>query len=207
VHTRTFRSKKLNQDHIKILNEAIRHNAKGKQKDIVISYKKENGEVSERKVRPFAVKDKSLFIAHCHERNAIRSFRVERISMVKQAFWDGFEKMAIGPRTLERGALAAFKRSGNEIPAHVNYHGLEGLLPKYKNLEKVRDASKFKLQAYKELFPKGQKLSKEEALRRANLAAAGGPYDSLMPHEKERKKLKDAIFSKNPELAKRIEDR
>jgi hypothetical protein len=94
AHIRTFRSKKLHPEHVKLINEAIRHNAKGKQKDIVISYKKENGEVSERKVRPFAVKDKSLFVAHCHERNAIRSFRVERISMVKQAFWNGFEKQS-----------------------------------------------------------------------------------------------------------------
>lgn len=89
-HIRTFRSKKLHPEHVKLINEAIRHNAKGKQKDVIISYKKENGETSDRKVRPFAVKDKSLFLAHCHERNAIRSFRVERISMVKQAFWDGF---------------------------------------------------------------------------------------------------------------------
>ena len=120
-------------------------------------------------------------------------------------FWDGFEKRAIGPKTLMRGVQAAFKRSGNEVPAHINYHGLEGLLPEYKNLGKVRNTSKFKLKAYQELFPKGQKLSKEEALRRANLAAAGGPYDSLRSWETERKNLKESIFSKHPELAKAIE--
>lgn len=102
-YIRTLRSKKLNPEHVEILNEAIRHNAKGGDKTVHISYKKENGEVSERKVRPLAVKGKSLFMAHCHERNAIRSFRVERINMVKHAFWDGFEKRAaLSPE--QRGA-------------------------------------------------------------------------------------------------------
>jgi hypothetical protein len=94
VHIRTFRSKKLNPEHVKLLNEAIRHNARGKEKDVHITYRKENGEVSERKVRPLAVKGKSLFVAHCHNRDDIRSFRVERIKMIKSAFWDGFEKRA-----------------------------------------------------------------------------------------------------------------
>ena len=93
-HIRTFRSKKLHPEHVKLINEAIRHNARGKDKDVHITYRKENGEESERKVRPLAVKGKSLFVAHCHERNAIRSFRVERITMVKKAFWEGFEKRA-----------------------------------------------------------------------------------------------------------------
>jgi len=93
-HIRTLRSKKLHPEHVKLINEAIRHNARGKEKDVHITYRKENGEESERKVRPLAVKGKSLFVAHCHERNAIRSFRVERIGMVKSAFWDGFEKQA-----------------------------------------------------------------------------------------------------------------
>lgn len=93
-HIRTLRSKKLHPEHVKLINEAIRHNMRGKEKDLHITYRKENGEESERKVRPLAVKGKSLFVAHCHERNAIRSFRVERIGMVKSAFWDGFEKRA-----------------------------------------------------------------------------------------------------------------
>jgi len=124
------------------------------------------------------------------------------------SFWQGFEKRAIGPRTLERGVAAAFKRSGNEVPEYLAGHGLGGLLPENKGpiWRKMRESSKFKLQAYKELFPKGQKLSKEEALRRGNLAANGGPYDSLWPHEVERKELKKKIYEKNPELAKRIEE-
>ena len=125
------------------------------------------------------------------------------------AFWDGFEKRAIGPRTLERGVAAAFKRSGNEIPAHIKSdHGLQGLLPENKGSiwRKMRESSNFNLQAYKELFPKGQRLSKEEALRRGNIAAYGSPYNALRPHEIERKELKKKIYEKNPELAKRIEE-
>lgn len=115
-HIRTLRSKKLHPEHVKLINEAIRHNARGKEKDLHITYRKENGEESERKVRPLAVKGKSLFVAHCHERNAIRSFRVERIGMVKSAFWDGFEKRALSPELLRRAASKAFKRSHSVQP-------------------------------------------------------------------------------------------
>jgi len=101
-HIRTFRSKKLHPEHAKLLNDAIRRNARGGEHDVHITYRKENGEVSKRKVRPLAVKGKSLFVAHCHERNAIRSFRVERIDMIKSAFWEGFEKKAkVGIRDVE----------------------------------------------------------------------------------------------------------
>jgi hypothetical protein len=109
-HIRTLRSKKLHPEHVKLINEAIRHNVRGKEKDLHITYRKENGEESERKVRPLAVKGKSLFVAHCHERNAIRSFRVERIGMVKSAFWDGFEKRALSPGLLRRASDAAKKK-------------------------------------------------------------------------------------------------
>ena len=93
-HIRTFRSKKLHPEHAKLLNEAIRKNARGGDHNVHISYVKADGTKSDRKVRPLAVKGKSLFVAHCHERNAIRSFKVERIDMIKKAFWEGFEKRA-----------------------------------------------------------------------------------------------------------------
>lgn len=93
-HIRTFRSKKLHPEHVKLLNEAIRKNAKGGDHNLLIKYKKKSGEISERKVKPLAVKGKSLFVAHCHKRDAIRSFRMERLDMVKNAFWIGFEKQA-----------------------------------------------------------------------------------------------------------------
>ena len=93
-HIRTFRSKKLHPEHAKLINEAIRKNARGGDHNVHISYTKADGTKSDRKVKPLAVKGKSLFVAHCHERNAIRSFKVERIDMIKKAFWDGFEKRA-----------------------------------------------------------------------------------------------------------------
>ena len=126
-HIRTFRSKKLHPEHVKLINEAIRHNARGKEKDVHITYRKENGEVSERKVRPLAVKGKSLFVAHCHERNAIRSFRVERITMVKKAFWEGFEKRALSHGLLSRAAESSLQRakslSGKEATRELRRSG------------------------------------------------------------------------------------
>lgn len=103
AHIRTFRSKKLHPEHTKLLNEAIRRNAKGGDQNVHISYRKPDGSLSDRKVKPLAVKGKSLFVAHCHKRNAIRSFRVERIEMIKQAFWDGFEKRAVSGNWVRRG--------------------------------------------------------------------------------------------------------
>jgi hypothetical protein len=85
-HIRTFRSKKLHPEHVKLLNEAIRRNAKGGDHNVHLTYVKGDGTRSERKVKPLSVKGKSLFVAHCHERDAIRSFRVERIEMIKKAF-------------------------------------------------------------------------------------------------------------------------
>ena len=112
-HTRTFRSKKLHPEHVKMLNEAIRKNARGGDHNVHISYTKADGSKSDRKVRPLAVKGKSLFVAHCHERNAIRSFKVERINMIKKAFWDGFEKKAVSLK-------------------FINKHGLKGLASRAK---------------------------------------------------------------------------
>ena len=101
-HIRTFRSKKLHPEHVKLINEAIRKNARGGDHNVHISYTKADGTKSDRKVKPLAVKGKSLFVAHCHERNAIRSFKVERIDMIKKAFWDGFEKQAKGGFTRDQ---------------------------------------------------------------------------------------------------------
>ena len=94
-HIRTFRSKKLHPEHVKLLNEAIRKNVKGGDHNVKITYRKESGEVSERRIKPLGVKQKDLLLAHCHERNAVRSFKIGRISkMEKSAFWTGFEKRA-----------------------------------------------------------------------------------------------------------------
>jgi len=127
-HIRTFRSKKLHPEHVKLINEAIRHNARGKDKDVHITYRKENGEVSDRKVRPLAVKGKSLFVAHCHERDAIRSFRVERITMVKKAFWEGFEKRA----------WFWSKKNKNQTPQELPQEHVKAIMPHFQKSEKAR---------------------------------------------------------------------
>ena len=84
-HTRTFRSKKLHPEYVKLLNEAIRKNAKGGDHNVRITYRKETGEVSDRKIKPLGVKQKDLLLAHCHERNAVRSFKVGRISKMEKS--------------------------------------------------------------------------------------------------------------------------
>lgn len=115
-HIRTLRSKKLHPEHVKLINDAIRKNARGKEKDLHITYRKENGEVSERKVRPLAVKGKSLFVAHCHKRNAIRSFKVERISMIKSAFWEGFEKRSYDYKQEAKDLQERFSKRSKSTP-------------------------------------------------------------------------------------------
>jgi predicted DNA-binding transcriptional regulator YafY len=83
--------------HAKWLNSFIRSNRRGKDKDIHITYRKENGEESERKVRPLYAK-KDVLVAHDHGKNAYRSFKLERIQkMTKTAsFWSGFESARRG---------------------------------------------------------------------------------------------------------------
>lgn len=80
--------------HARMLNSAIRSNRWGKDKTVHIKYRKANGEVVTRKVKPLTAKGLNL-LAHDHTRGAIRSFRIDRIeSMEKSAFWRGFEKAA-----------------------------------------------------------------------------------------------------------------
>lgn len=89
-HIRTFRSKKLNPDHVKLLNQAIRNNSQGKNHNIVISYRKPTGEVTKRSIKPISVRGTKQLGAHCNLRDSFRTFRVDRIESVKQAFWRGF---------------------------------------------------------------------------------------------------------------------
>jgi predicted DNA-binding transcriptional regulator YafY len=80
--------------HVRWLNKAIRSNRWGKDNNVTITYRKEDGSTSERKVKPIAAK-KHLLLAHDHSRNAIRSFHLDRIQkMEKSAFQAGFEKKA-----------------------------------------------------------------------------------------------------------------
>ena len=121
-HIRTFRSKKLHPEHVKLLNEAIRKNVKGGDHNVKITYRKESGEVSERKIKPLGVRQKDLLLAHCHERNAVRSFKIGRISkMEKSAFWIGFEKGAGQPAKKDK------KDSKYNLLKHVGAVSLGGL--------------------------------------------------------------------------------
>ena len=90
-HIRTFRSKKLDPNHVKLLNRAIRNNAQGKDHNVIISYRKPGGEVTKRSVKPLTVRGTNLLGAHCNMRDSFRSFRVDRVESVKQAFWRGFK--------------------------------------------------------------------------------------------------------------------
>jgi predicted DNA-binding transcriptional regulator YafY len=87
-----FKKEHAKHPHAKHLNSYIRSNRWGKDKDITITYKKENGDLSERKIRPLYAK-KDVLVAHDHGKNAYRSFKLERIqSMTKTAFEQGFER-------------------------------------------------------------------------------------------------------------------
>lgn len=93
-HLRLFRSKKLHPEHVAAINRALRHNAKGKEHNVLIEYTKADGTKTDRKIRPLAVRGKHLLLAHDHNRGEVRSFRMDRVGMVKAAFWTGFEKQA-----------------------------------------------------------------------------------------------------------------
>ena len=90
-HVRTFRSKKLDSSHVKLINQAIRNNARGKDHSVVISYRKPTGELTNRSIKPLSVRGTKLLGAHCNMRDSFRSFRVDRMESVKQAFWKGFK--------------------------------------------------------------------------------------------------------------------
>jgi hypothetical protein len=110
-------------------------------------------------------------------------------------FLSGFEKTALGKKTVERGVAAAFKRAGQKMPENVNYHGLEGLVSgSWGRLdEKSLTSAKYRLKAYQALFPKGKRMTEGKALRRGNLAASESPFDSLRSNEKLRKALNKKI--------------
>lgn len=190
THIRTLRSKKLHPEHVKLINEAIRHNARGKEKDVHITYRKENGEVSERKVRPLAVKGKSLFVAHCHERNAIRSFRVERIGMVKSAFWDGFEKRAVSvawiKRMNDRGLVSRALKVPDESGVFGGFGGIRSL-----TREGYRPTSEVMLENIEKNYKKGLGRSSNDRM-----------HWSMSP---DRKSIRSAIKSLNRETKREPE--
>ncbi len=81
---------------IKHLQKMTIHNKENKdnRKSVHITYKKMNGRTVKRRISPLEVRG-NLVIAYDHKRDALRSFRHERIKdMEKSAFWLGFEKGA-----------------------------------------------------------------------------------------------------------------
>lgn len=81
--------------HTSFINRLVKHNKKdGEKRHAHITYKKLNGRTVKRKVTPLEVRG-GLMIAHDHKRDALRSFKLERIkAMEKSAFWIGFTKQA-----------------------------------------------------------------------------------------------------------------
>lgn len=80
----------------RLINKAIRHNSKGREFHVMLTYRKEDGTESTRKVTPYTTR-KDVFIGKDHSREGqLRSFKLERIlKMEKTAFEVGFEKQAI----------------------------------------------------------------------------------------------------------------
>lgn len=76
-------------------NKAIVHNKENdKKKTFQITYKKLNGRTVKRKIDPSSMRGNTV-VAFDHKRNAVRSFKVERIQgMNKVAFLQGFYKQA-----------------------------------------------------------------------------------------------------------------
>jgi len=75
-----FYSKKLDGGHIKNLNKAIKNNSGGGGKsNYILKYRKADGSVVSRKITPYTAKNTKLLLAHDHHRDALRSFRVDRI--------------------------------------------------------------------------------------------------------------------------------
>ena len=78
---------------INAFNKAITHNEKNdKKKSFKITYKKLNGRTVKRKIDPVSMKN-NVVVAFDHKRQALRSFKVERLKgMEKAAFLNIFKK-------------------------------------------------------------------------------------------------------------------
>jgi len=94
-------SEKIHPEHRRIINRAIRRNKRGLQHYVVMKYKKENGDVEEKIVRPHTtIRSKAgndLVVGYA-KGVGLRSFRTDRVEHLKEAsmqnFWAGFEKQA-----------------------------------------------------------------------------------------------------------------
>lgn len=85
----------MKKNHLRLINSAAAHNKNNDQKKSVqITYrKKSTGRVVKRKVSPYEIRG-HLLIGYDHKRKALRSYHTDRITHMKTAFWEGFEKQA-----------------------------------------------------------------------------------------------------------------
>lgn len=94
---------------IKRMTKVVEHNQDNpeKQKNVRLTYKKLNGRTVKRKILPLSIKG-NVVVAHDHKRDAIRSFKIERIKQMEKAasFWGGFKKRASFGHAAEIAGLA-----------------------------------------------------------------------------------------------------
>lgn len=74
-----FYSKKFDSSHVKTINKAMKQNYKGVPTKITIEYKKNNGTQVRRTISPYTSKNGNLLVAYDHDRDALRSFRLDRL--------------------------------------------------------------------------------------------------------------------------------
>lgn len=77
-----FYSKQFNPAYTKAVNSAIRKNFKGNETPITLDYTKANGEKVQRKITPYTAKGGNILVGYDHKRDAIRSFRMDRVDQI-----------------------------------------------------------------------------------------------------------------------------
>lgn len=77
--------RKFKGPHKVLLNKAIRSNAKGKEHNVTITYRKADGSESSRMITPFST-NRDVVVAKDHSRDgALRSFKLERIIKIAES--------------------------------------------------------------------------------------------------------------------------
>ena len=160
--------------HARWLNRKIRSNAWGKERTATIKYTKANGESVVRKVKPLGAKGKVL-IAHDYHRDAVRSFRLDRIHhMEKAAFFVGFEKRASAGDMLKRvfdSGVVGGALTGAGIGMGVGTAGVIGnavyTLHQVKNHPENVEAKRL-INKYQRHAPEVEMLTHRDLIERAN---------------------------------------
>ena len=77
--TEYFKRTSGNRWMVKSLNRTIKKNTTAPNNSIMMDYTKADGSTVTREVTPYSAKNKNLLVAHDHHRDAIRTFRIDRI--------------------------------------------------------------------------------------------------------------------------------